>query len=381
VKEGAQISAATTNNGLGGSVKVTAENVELTTGGQIRTTTSGAGQAGDITTNVRDRLLLSNPNTGLFANTERGSTGNGGSILIDPRSVILRDRAEIAVNSAGSGQGGDIQLQAGTLTLDNQARISAETASNQGGNITLQLQDLLLLRRGSLISATAGTAQAGGNGGNIRINTLFMVSVLSENNDIRANAFTGQGGNVTINARGIFGIQPQRVETPASDITASSQFGLSGVVTINTPDVDPSRGLAPLPTNLVDPSRLIAQGCSASGGQGASSFVATGRGGLPPGPTDPLMSEAVAVGWVTLQEGNGQNHETGGRQAEQPHTLPASRFEGQNPPGSASPISLPPAPIIEAQGWVKGANGNVLLVSTPPATVPHAPAIAPPVCP
>ncbi|UBF25073.1 S-layer family protein [Kovacikia minuta CCNUW1] len=240
-----------------------------------------------------------------------------------------------------------------------------------------------MLRDRSLISATAGTAQAGGDGGNIYINAPFIVSVLAENNDIRANAFTGRGGNVTINAEGIFGIQPQLFDTPESDITASSQFGLSGVVTINILDIDPSRGLVPLPVSLVDPSQLIAQGCSPRGAQATSSFVTTGRGGLPPSPTDPLTSEAVATGWVTVEEGmkdegggmrmeNGGDAGTRGR-GDMGSSTQNSKFKTQNSPRSA--------PIIEAQGWVKDAKGNVFLVSTSPVPVPRDPAIARPTCP
>ena len=38
-----------------------------------------------------------------------------------------------------------------------------------------------------------------------------------------------------------------------------SQFGLSGLVEINQPDIDPSQGLTELPETVVDPSALIAQ--------------------------------------------------------------------------------------------------------------------------
>lgn len=40
-----------------------------------------------------------------------------------------------------------------------------------------------------------------------------------------------------------------------------------------------------LPTDLVDASQLVAQGCPASEG---NSFVVTGRGGLPPTPEQQL---------------------------------------------------------------------------------------------
>jgi large exoprotein involved in heme utilization and adhesion len=131
--------------------------------------------------------------------------------LINPaRRVTIRDGAKISVNSDGTGNAGNITLRAGNLTLDNKASISAQTASSQGGNINLNLGEVLLLRRGSQISATAGTAGAGGDGGNITIDAPrgFIVAVPGENSDITANAFSGQGGNVTIRAAGIFNIAP-----------------------------------------------------------------------------------------------------------------------------------------------------------------------------
>jgi large exoprotein involved in heme utilization and adhesion len=142
-----------------------------------------------------------------------------------------------------------------------------------------------LLRQGSFISTTAGTAQAGGNGGNITFDGKFIVAIPNENSDISANAFSGQGGRVNITAQGIFGLKSRLEPTPQSDITASSEFGNSGIVTLNTPNVDPSQGIATLPTGIVDPSALIAKSCIArSSRQG--SFTITGTGGLATQPDD-----------------------------------------------------------------------------------------------
>jgi filamentous hemagglutinin family protein len=124
---------------------------------------------------------------------------------------------------------------------------AAESASGNGGDINLQ-SNLLLLRRGGQISTTAGTALAGGNGGNINIDAGFIVAVPQENSDITANAFSGNGGTVTINAQGIFGIQSRQQPTLQSDITASSTGGgINGVVDINTLDIDPNRAFINLP--------------------------------------------------------------------------------------------------------------------------------------
>ncbi len=105
VFDGGVLSAATSSVSPGGSITVNSNTFDASSGGQLLTTTSGSGKAGDIRLNVRDRLTLSGANTGLLANTEPGSSGKGGSILIDPEIAIIRDGARIAVDSRGRGEG------------------------------------------------------------------------------------------------------------------------------------------------------------------------------------------------------------------------------------------------------------------------------------
>jgi filamentous hemagglutinin family protein len=313
LSDGVELSASTSSNmpngGKAGNITVTAERFDLLTGARVSTTTAGSGTAGNITVNVTEQFTLKGAGTGLFATTTPGSTGNGGNIVVDPSIVLIQDRAAIAVDSKGSGIGGNISLQAGRLELRDRGTITAETASAQGGNITLDVKDILLLRRNSQISATAGTAQAGGNGGNITINAPFIIGVLGENSDITANAFTGNGGNITITTNAIYGLKFQPQLTPFSDITASSQFGLSGTVAINTLGIDPNRGLVELPVNLADPSQQIAQDCVPKIGKTASSFVITGRGGIPLSPDEPLENSVTPTRWVLLPEEMARGHE------------------------------------------------------------------------
>lgn len=333
VTNNAQLSASTLGEGEAGNIKVTADTFAATNGGKLLTATSSRFPAGNITVKVRDDITLAGADTGLFANTTAGSTGKGGSIFIDPETFTIRDGARVAVDSQGEGVGGNIELAAGFLTLDN-GTISAETRSNTGGDIKVNLQELLLLRSGSKISTTAGNQQFGGDGGNIAINSPFVVAVPRENSDITANAFTGKGGRVDITANGIFGILPQERLSQLSDITASSELGVSGQVTIITPDVDPSRGLAELPTNVVDASQQIASGCSPRGRQTVSSLIVTGRGGLPLSPHEPLRGRAVITNWVNL-------------------------------PAATSATKSTPQ-LVEAQGWIVDADNNVILVGKSP---------------
>jgi large exoprotein involved in heme utilization and adhesion len=139
------------------------------------------------------------------------------------------------------------------------------------------------MRHGSFISAEAGGS---GDGGNITLNAPNIVGL--ENSDIIANAVQGKGGNIQITTQGIIGLKYRPQLTAENDITASSQFGVNGTVQVNNIGVDPNSGLVELPANITDSSQQIASGCSNNTG---SSFVATGRGGIPQNPTQEVTSD------------------------------------------------------------------------------------------
>ena len=176
--------------------------------------------------------------------------------------------------------------------------IGAETASSDGGNITLQVQDWLLLQDNSLISTTAGTALAGGDGGDIVINAPngFVIAVPEENNDIAANAFEGDGGSVLITAQGNFGLEFREQRTPLSDITASSEFGVIGDVNLNSPDTGfLENSLTEQPDTLLGTEQVVAGSCIAHRNTTNGSLVVTGAGGLTLRPDDASPAEFTAI--------------------------------------------------------------------------------------
>ncbi|MBF2065084.1 MAG: filamentous hemagglutinin N-terminal domain-containing protein [Calothrix sp. C42_A2020_038] len=383
VTDGAVAAASTFNDSKGGEITINANTFEAINGGQVITNTRGAGNAGNIRLNVKDSITIAGSDknfdarqariaesinsstdrvsdvivnegttSGIFANTTVGSTGLGGSIFIDPRFINIKDEGKISVNSAGTGNAGNISIIGGSLKLDNGASISAQTASSQGGNIDLQLSNLLLLRRGSQISTTAGTAQAGGDGGNININTPFIVAVPDEKSNISANAFTGKGGNINIRAQGIIGIEARNSASPTetSSITASSERGVQGQISITKPDVEPEQGLIELPTQLVDVSNQIGQMCprGAYANRPLGEFTVTGRGSLPPNPLDFLPGTTSATKLATLDSSNTSNISNNKYTIHQQNT------------------------IVEAQGLVKNTDGSVELVAMAPDFTPSA---------
>lgn len=347
VSNGGLLQASIGGDGKAGDIQVNSRILELFDGGRLLTTTAGSSPAGDIDLRVGDRITLSGQTSGLFASTERNATGRGGSINITTHQLAVSDRAAITVSSL-AGRAGDLTIAANQISLD-RGSLTAEAGAGRGARITLQELDSLLLQNNSLISAQASNDAIGGNV-TVDAPNGFVVAVPEQNNDIIASAEQGRGGNIAITAQGIFSIQPQR-STPqnqTNDIDASSRFNQSGTVTINQPDIDPSRGLVELPTDVVDRSTQIARGC-APGSDESSRFVATGRGGLPISPDQPLRDRAiVSPGWVALDSKDDESP------ASEPQRNDESRLEPANSPENV---------IVEANEFSRDANGKMILVA------------------
>lgn len=381
VADGALVDALTQAQGNGGQVTINARTFEAINGGQVVTNTRSSGNAGKISLNVSDSTTLAGSDrtfdervtqfgrdfidnegsaSGLFANTALGSTGDGGSVTLTTGQLNVQDGATATVSSQGIGNAGNLEVTANSIRLGNGGKLlSTSTFGIGGGDITLNSQDLLLLRNKGEISTSAGGS---GKGGNINIDTDLLVG--TENSDITANAFEREGGFIQITSEGIFGLEIREQLTENSDITAFSQKdpSLNGVVEINRPDIDPSTDLVILPAQIIDISGLVAQGCGAGGNlaKGTSELVVTGRGGLPPTPTEATRSDTTLV------------------------DLGAPILAGENRLSAEMPSNTntnsDSTTLVEAQGWVIGSKGEVILTANPPTVTPDIPWLMPTSC-
>jgi large exoprotein involved in heme utilization and adhesion len=185
----------------------------------------------------------------------------------------------------------------------------------------------------------------------------------SDGSDIVAKAVNGSGGNIVIKAQGVFGIE-KRIEykgNQSNDINASSQFGRSGQVDINTA-TNPNNGLRELPETVVDPDTQVAQNpCNRGWG---NELTVSGRGGLPPSPRQDLTSEATVI---KLVEPTQASNKTPNSSVSHVKTI------------SLNPV---PSPLVPAQGWVYNNKGQVVLVAyNPTITGPQRLKASSPGCP
>lgn len=337
--------------GNGGDIEITTGSLFVKNGAELDTSTFGQGNAGSVRINARDTVSIDG--TGIrnqrviasrvSSSAEFGAIGNAGQVNIKAGLLSVTNGGEVNVrniSSQGLGDAGELKIVASKLFLDAGKLTALITTSGNGGNIDLQVQDLILMRGGSLISAEARRT---GNGGNVRIgnptNAPLIVASPAGNNDIIAKANQGQGGEINIFTQGIFGLAERNPITPqTSDINASSEIGVNGTVKINSLNIDPSEGLVSLPAEIVDASQSIATGCG-SGAVAVNKFTNTGRGGLPPTPREALASEQPLADLGTIV---------------------------QNPAVTNVPkaIAQPANQIVEAQGWLIGNDGEVVLTGS-----------------
>jgi filamentous hemagglutinin family protein len=278
--------------GNAGNLAIDTRRLSIRNGASISSDTQGKGNGGQLAITATESVVVLGAGSTLTVGVGSGAVGNGGELKLKTPQLVVTDGGTISTSSAGTGTAGKLRIDANTIDLDRGA-ITAETRSGKGGNIELNASDYLLIRDNSRISATAGTAQKGGDGGNIQIITPFIIA-LPGNNDITANAYTGNGGKVTILSNGLMGIvyrEKGRESQSTNDITASSTFGQDGKVEINTPGTDPGKDKGELPAATNDASKQISQACGAS--QRDNKFYLTGRGGLPPNAREPQESDAL----------------------------------------------------------------------------------------
>ncbi|HEY9693738.1 MAG TPA: filamentous hemagglutinin N-terminal domain-containing protein [Oculatellaceae cyanobacterium] len=360
ISDGAGLIARTRSNSAGGNILVNANNISLLSAGKIATTAFGNGNAGSIEifanninisgsnpalaqqlAQVGVPIYATTPLSGIFANTEEGSRGIGGSINVKTNSLSIRNQAGMSVGSLGQGSAGNLQMLANSLNFDRQAFLSAETAFGEGGNISLNTRSLQLRHDSSITAKAGGT----GNGGNLNIATDTLISL--EGSNITANAVGGRGGNVQISTQGIF-------LSPDSGITATSAMGpqFDGVVEIKNLGQDVRNSLSLPEANFVSAEQMLVGSCFARHNAQQGRFTITGTGALP-------MSPYTAIDeMASLTEVEDQKFEV-------TQSLPSIQQESTM---SQVMVDVPTnrnlklvEPLVEAQSLVKLPDGRIFL--------------------
>jgi filamentous hemagglutinin family protein len=407
--------------GSGGDLTIQSDRLRVADGAQISVGTLGAGDAGALSITAMDIEVIGESPfrpSGLFAPVDFEATGQGGDLTVNTDRLRVVDGAQISVSTAGSGnageltinasesveligasprgasglfanavfgtgEGGDIKLNSDRLIIQDGATINVGNFSTnpnippgqgRAGNIEIKAKVIVLDSAipSSQSNITASSRQTGG--GDISLVSNF---ILLRNGSLISTSVqdsTGGGGNITIDTDLFLAIENSDIRadavlgpggniqistqglflSPDSEITASSQFGVDGVVEITNPNVEKTAGVVKLPETVSDRSEQIVAGCPAGK---ENVFVVTGRGGLPEDPSQNLRGETYWLDWRSPTQ-------------TQPEWSPGVSLESASFSQSSTDSSSQ-SPIVQAQGWVIRADGTVELVAQAPNPTPH----------
>ncbi len=277
--------------GDAGTVSITTDSLTLANGAQINSGTTGSGRGGDVTIHAANQIsvaetMVDGTPSGIFSlsiGTAEDSGVGGDTRLTAGQSVSLSNGAAISASSTGPANAGKIAINAGAQFLSQNAAVTTEATQASGGDILIQAIDSIRLINSQLSTSVQGGPNT--SGGNI---VLDPAIVTLQNSQVTAQAVQGQGGNINIIA-GTF------LADPTSVVSASSQFGLSGTVNIQSPVSSLSGSLATLSQRPLQVQQLLSQRCAAQVSGHLSSLVVAGRDTLPTEPGGWLMSPLAGI--------------------------------------------------------------------------------------
>src|SRR5262249_56761839 len=234
--------------------------------------------------------------------------------------IQLSNGSSISATSSGRGNAGNITINAGNQFAMTNSSVTTEASQSSGGKITITTNPTGTVQlTNSPISASVldGT----GGGGTVTIDPQF---VLLQNSQILANAVFGPGGNIFITTNLL---EPDAT----SVISASSQFGQNGTITVQSPIAPASRIIFLSQKPLIATS-LLTQRCAALAGGNYSSFTVAGRDSLPAEPSS-WLSSPLALATPELVGSTASEPETPISLSEQTDETPILSLRRIAPPG------------------------------------------------
>ena len=277
--------------GSGGNILLKAGSIAIQNGAQLSASSLGPGAAGNVTVegtaSPAQSVLIDGSGSGIFTTTS--GSGPGGNITIDTNAVNLTNGASITASSTGTGNTGNINTNAGNQFTMANSSVTTEATQSGGGIIKITTNPNGTVQ---LTNSTISASVLDGNGGGGSVN-IDPQSVVLINSQILANAVFGPGGNINITTNLL-------LPDSASVISASSQFGQQGTITVQSPISPASGKIVPLSQKPLVATTLLSQRCAALAGGDASSFTLAGRDSLPAEPgawlSAPLASSASESG-------------------------------------------------------------------------------------
>ncbi|MBC6431697.1 filamentous hemagglutinin N-terminal domain-containing protein [Nostoc sp. HG1] len=190
----------------GGDITIQTGSLFLDNQAQLDASTDGRGNGGKVSVEARDSVFLTN--SSIDSTVREQAVGNGGDINIQATSLFLTDNGSLSTDIFGQGNAGSIFIKMSDLVSGESSSIFSRvtpTGIGNGGNIDIQAGSLLWTNDLDVSGTELSTSSFGrGNAGSISVQTndsvlLFNSSITS---DLLPTA-VGKGGNIEIKANSL----------------------------------------------------------------------------------------------------------------------------------------------------------------------------------
>ncbi len=303
-------SAQSQSSGNAGNIFIETPQISLLDGGQIATSATGSGKAGNITLSAFNSDILninfqnnlsSIPDTSQFVSqitAETRSTGNGGNIILAaPTAINITGNGVLNAQTSATGSAGNVTVTTDRFTLDQGTRLTTTATATAtppantlepSANITLNANEMNLFGTVQVLSETQGEAQAGRL--TLRSNTSDDLTInLREQSRVSAStSSSGKGGSLLItapNSVSISGEGSLSAETSGSGLAGNlmvetQRFTLQNNAQLSTSTTGEGNGgnlrlIAPQSITLQNQAQVVAR--SSSAGKAGNLEIETGQ--------------------------------------------------------------------------------------------------------
>ncbi len=208
----------------GGDLTLATDRLIARDGAQIGADTYGLGDAGIITVQADESILLSgsvdNVPTALGTFVQLGATGSGSQLNLETKRLTIEDGAQLITATLSDGSGATLTAKVsslaeirGTAADDEespsvissavQAVQGVETPTGDGGKINLEAGELIISDGAKVTVSNQGLGDAGD------INIVSPSIELSDRGNIVADTASGQGGNITLQTSNLLSLDSQ----------------------------------------------------------------------------------------------------------------------------------------------------------------------------
>ncbi|WP_017303205.1 filamentous hemagglutinin N-terminal domain-containing protein [Spirulina subsalsa] len=225
--------------GNAGNLVINSQNFSAKNGSLVSAFSQGSGRGGDIVINASNSLQLTGNNgssTGLFLGAT--NSGNAGNLSVSTPRLTLEEGASIYASTSGLGQAGNVTINAsGFLRVigtspDGLLRSSlyADTfGGGNAGNFTIQSPLIEILNGGQISASTISQ----GNAGLLNVNGQNLTVAGQSNNGLASRLLfesqqAGNAGQLNINVSNV------QVKDSGTISAITTNTGDGGRLTVNT---------------------------------------------------------------------------------------------------------------------------------------------------